>query len=94
MAKRLYYADPATPGTTKEFLVDDIDAYDAVRRFPAVYSLEPPAKGNVEEVLTPLSAMAAGVNIPPASEAAAPATAATPTSTTTAATATPAAAAT
>ena len=79
MAKRLYYADPATPGTTKEFLVDDIDAYDAVRRFPAVYSLEPPAKGTVEEVLTPLSAMAAGVNIPPANDAATTATATTAT---------------
>lgn len=63
MAKTIYYTPKDGTGT-KSYLVDDIDANDAVRRFPDEYSFDPPTKGAVTEVLTPLSAMATNQQIP------------------------------
>lgn len=64
MAKTIYYKNPDTK-KVQSFLVDDIDAFDAVRRFPNDYSFDAPVDlSKVEEVKTALSAMASGDNIP------------------------------
>ena len=63
--KTVYYK--AGDGKVVEYLIDDVDAIDAVRRFPKEYSFEAPAKGkaDIEVAMTPQLASATGMREPP-----------------------------
>ncbi len=62
--KTIYYTPKDDPSVTKSYLVEDIDAADAVRRHPDEYSYTAKPKATVVEVPTVYSAMAAGDPIP------------------------------
>ena len=61
----------AGDGKVVEYLIDDIDAHEAVRKFPKEYSFEAPlpAKGKteveIEVAMTPQLASANGMREPP-----------------------------
>ena len=63
----------AGDGKVVEYLIDDIDAHEAVRKFPKEYSFEAPPKGKgkgdveveIDVAMTPQLASANGMREPP-----------------------------